>query len=373
MLNNDVQKWIKRLVILMFIIVLYFFLKYIGIIKALLDILVALVPLYIAIFVSWLMRPVAKFFHKKLKINYTISCVLAIILNILVVFGLIFSILPEIITQCLGFFSSLSTSIQKLFDSLIKVGLLKFDGDFFKEINGYLSEYNINLFSLIQKSLQIFQENGTDILNGIYASIVNVGNVLMQIVLGYLLAFYLMPDFSRYLDIFVRQFDEKKQEELKKDLVSISKTLRLYLKGLCLDALTLFLLIAVCISLVFGTKVSVISIFVFAFVAAIFNIIPYIGPIVGAIPLVLVIFQQTGLIGMISAIIIIFIVQVIESNVFYPKIVGDSINMRPVTLMTSLLICGSLLGLVGMFISTPLMAIIKIFLVKFKIINEEDI
>ena len=373
MFNNDVQKWVKRLVILLFVIVLYFFLKYIGIVKALLDILVALVPLYIAIFVSWLMRPVAKFLNQKLKINYTISCVIAIILNIVIVFGLIFSILPEIITQCLGFISSLSSSIQSLFESLTKVGIIKINDNFFKEINGYLGEYNISIWSLIQKSIEIFQVNGTELLNNIYASIINVGNVFMQIILGYLLAFYLMPDFSRYLDIFVRQFDQKKQEELRKDLVSISKTLRLYLKGLCLDALTLFLLLAVCISLVFGTKVSVISIFVFAFLAAIFNIIPYIGPFIGAIPLVLVVFQQTGLVGMITAIIIIFIVQVIESNVFYPKIVGDSINMRPVTLMTSLLICGSLLGLVGMFISTPLMAIIKIFLVKFKIVNEEDI
>ena len=112
---------------------------------------------------------------------------------------------------------------------------------------------------------------------------------------------------------------------------------------------------------------------VFSLIAALFNIIPYVGPIIGAIPLVLVVFQSYGILGIIGASILIFLAQFVESNIIYPRIMGNSINMHTVTLMVGLLVCSTLFGFVGMFISTPLLSIIKIFLVKFGVIGEDDL
>lgn len=375
-IDEGLQKWAKRLVILIFWLILIFFCQRIGVIKAILNVLVALTPLYIAIFVSWMMQPVARYLTDKWKIKYSVSCFLSIILMALVVCVLIFTIIPEVFFQIKGFINTLSTSITSLFNQLEQVGVFKKDSRFFTEIDQTLQQYNLSLDSIFSHGLDFVKNHSNYITDGINSTIgivQSVIGVIAQIGLGFLLSFYLMPNFSHYVNLVVKKVNKDKQKSFREDLTSISITLRKYLKGLLLDTVTLCIILSILTSIFFGAKIGIMTAIVFSLIAALFNIIPYVGPIIGAIPLVLVVFQSYGIPGIIGASILIFLAQFVESNVIYPRIMGNSINMHPVTLMVGLLVCSTLFGFVGMFISTPLLSIIKIFLVKFGVIGEDDL
>lgn len=375
-IDEGLQKWAKRLIILIFCLILFFFCQRIGVIKAILNVLVALTPLYIAIFVSWMMQPVARYLTDKWKIKYGVSCFLSIILMALVVCVLIFTIIPEVFFQIKGFINTLSTSITSLFNQLEQVGVFKKDSRFFTEIDQTLQQYNLSLDSIFSHGLDFVKNNSNYITDGINSTIgivQSVIGVITQIGLGFLLSFYLMPNFSHYVNLVVKKVNKDKQKSFREDLTSISITLRKYLKGLLLDTVTLCIILSILTSIFFGAKIGIMAAIVFSLIAALFNIIPYVGPIIGAIPLVLVVFQYYGIPGIIGASILIFLAQFVEANVIYPRIMGNSINMHPVTLMVGLLVCSTLFGFVGMFISTPLLSIIKIFLVKFGVIGEDDL
>lgn len=375
-IDEGLQKWTKRLIILIFCLILFFFCQRIGVIKAIINVFVSLTPLYIAIFVSWMMQPVARYLTDKWKIKYGVSCFLSIILMALVVCVLIFTIIPEIFFQIKGFINTLSTSITSLFNQLEQVGVFKKDSRFFTEIDQALQQYNLSLDSIFRHGLDFVKNNSNYITDGINSTIgvvQSVIGVITQIGLGFLLSFYLMPNFNHYVNLVVKKVNKDKQKSFREDLTSISVTLRKYLKGLLLDTVTLCIILSVLTSIFFGAKIGIMTAIVFSLIAALFNIIPYIGPIIGAIPLVLVVFQSYGILGIIGASILIFLAQFVESNIIYPRIMGNSINMHPVTLMVGLLVCSTLFGFVGMFISTPLLSIIKIFLVKFGVIGEDDL
>lgn len=375
-IDEGLQKWAKRLIILIFCLILFFFCQRIGVIKAIINVFVSLTPLYIAIFVSWMMQPVARYLTDKWKIKYGVSCFLSIILMALVVCVLIFTIIPEIFFQIKGFINTLSTSITSLFNQLEQVGVFKKDSRFFTEIDQALQQYNLSLDSIFRHGLDFVKNNSNYITDGINSTIgvvQSVIGVITQIGLGFLLSFYLMPNFNHYVNLVVKKVNKDKQKSFREDLTSISVTLRKYLKGLLLDTVTLCIVLSVLTSIFFGAKIGIMTAIVFSLIAALFNIIPYVGPIIGAIPLVLVVFQSYGILGIIGASILIFLAQFVESNIIYPRIMGNSINMHPVTLMVGLLVCSTLFGFVGMFISTPLLSIIKIFLVKFGVIGEDDL
>lgn len=375
-IDEGLQKWAKRLIILIFCLILFFFCQRIGVIKAIINVFVALTPLYIAIFVSWMMQPVARCLTDKWKIKYGVSCFLSIILMALVVCVLIFTIIPEIFFQIKGFINTLSTSITSLLNQLEQVGVFKKDSRFFTEIDQALQQYNLSLDSIFRHGLDFVKNNSNYITDGINSTIgvvQSVIGVIAQIGLGFLLSFYLMPNFNHYVNLVVKKVNKDKQKSFREDLTSISVTLRKYLKGLLLDTVTLCIILSVLTSIFFGAKIGIMTAIVFSLIAALFNIIPYVGPIIGAIPLVLVVFQSYGILGIIGASILIFLAQFVESNIIYPRIMGNSINMHPVTLMVGLLVCSTLFGFVGMFISTPLLSIIKIFLVKFGVIGEDDL
>ena len=87
--------------------------------------------------------------------------------------------------------------------------------------------------------------------------------------------------------------------------------------------------------------------------------IPVIGPIVGAIPPILLgLLQGTG--TMIQVIIFYVVVQQLDSHLVMPKLMGSIIEVHPVAIIAGVLIGGSLYGVIGMMIAVPTVAVLQI-------------
>ena len=94
--------------------------------------------------------------------------------------------------------------------------------------------------------------------------------------------------------------------------------------------------------------------------AAMFDIIPYFGPIIGATPAVMLAILESPWLTM-KVIILFVIIQQIEGNIIHPKIIGDNLGLHPLTVIFFVFVGGEVGGLVGMLLGVPLAAIGKVF------------
>jgi Predicted permease len=89
------------------------------------------------------------------------------------------------------------------------------------------------------------------------------------------------------------------------------------------------------------------------------NIIPYFGPIIGALPAVLIALLQSPSKALYTAIAL-FLIQQFESGILSPKITGESVDLHPVTVILALIAGEELFGMTGMILSVPIAAAIKV-------------
>ncbi len=98
--------------------------------------------------------------------------------------------------------------------------------------------------------------------------------------------------------------------------------------------------------------------FSLGFVVGLLNIIPYFGPILGFIPAVLMALTG-GIKPAILTLVVLVVVQQLESGFITPKVVGNSLGLHPLFIIISLLIGGKLFGLAGMILAVPVTGILK--------------
>lgn len=92
------------------------------------------------------------------------------------------------------------------------------------------------------------------------------------------------------------------------------------------------------------------------------NIIPYFGPLIGAVP-VLIIALLSSVNKAIIAVIIVFVLQFIEGNILSPYIAGKSLQMHPLFIIAALIIGGEAAGIIGLIVAVPILAILKIAII----------
>ena len=157
-------------------------------------------------------------------------------------------------------------------------------------------------------------------------------------------------------------------------VVRLNESLRSYVQGVLLVMTLVFITQAIGLTLS-GLQAPL----VFAFFCALTDIIPYFGPYIGAIPIVIVGFMMDPVVG-ICCVISIVVVQLLENNFYQPLIMGHTMKLHPVTIMIGLLIFQHFFGIIGMIVATPVIAALKIILtfinekidVYGKVIGEEE-
>jgi len=94
-------------------------------------------------------------------------------------------------------------------------------------------------------------------------------------------------------------------------------------------------------------------------VMMIFNMIPYFGPIIGAIPAVLIAAISQGLYPALWVALFILILQQVEGNIIAPRILGGSVGVSPFWVVFAIVVFGGLFGVWGMILGVPLLAAIR--------------
>lgn len=111
---------------------------------------------------------------------------------------------------------------------------------------------------------------------------------------------------------------------------------------------------------IFGVPMA----FTFGVLAFLLNFVPNVGPLVASLlPIPLIVLDPTGSIGwMVTAIGVTCTIQAISGNIVEPKLMGNSSDLHPVTILVALMFWGMMWGIIGMFLATPVTAALKIVL-----------
>ena len=349
-LSKKILKIMYGLFIILAIYVALKLFKELNIKSTLLVILKILTPIFIGIAVAWLFDPFVKKLKKK-GIKRSLGATIAYIIFIAILAIIIGSIIPILIEQINDFakslpsiFDSIKNWINDIFDKLNNIeGLdaMSMKDEVYKKVE----KIGIGLTSSLPELL----------INTVKSFFSGIGTFLIGLIIG----FYLLVGFDNANELMITWLPKRMQNDARDLLNEVNTSFRRFIKGAFYDCSLVFVVTSIGFMLV-GLKGALL----FGLFCGITNVIPYAGPYIGGIPAVIVGFSQGPLTGLLT-LLVIFVVQFLEGNLLQPVIMSKTTKLHPVTIMVGLLIFGHFFGIVGMVLSTPIIAAIKIIIIYF--------
>lgn len=111
--------------------------------------------------------------------------------------------------------------------------------------------------------------------------------------------------------------------------------------------------------------------FVLAAFVCLTNIIPYIGPLIGAAPAIVVALTISAKMVML-VVLINLIIQIVEGNILSPNIVGKSLHLHPILIIMALLAGEAIAGVIGMIVAVPILAVCKVVISRVALMLHES-
>ena len=333
-------------IIVLLILLSRLFIEY-KIFKILGEILSVISPLFIGFIIAWLIDPFIKKIIKisKNKIPRFVSSIIAYLVVIGVIIAMIVIISPQLANQIKDFAGNVPyilNDIKDWINNLFKT--LSVNGLNTKEISTEMTK----------KVIKITQSSTSEIANFMLQAGTGTINVLAKIILGVMVAFYLSLTFDKLNGKVEKKLPESWRDNYKELIKRINTSLRGYVGGVLIIMVIVFITQLIGFSMI-GLEAPII----FAMFCAITDIIPYFGPYIGAIPAVIVGFAESPIVGVMT-ILVIFICQQLENNIYQPIIMGKAMKLHPIVIMLGLLLFGHFFGILGMIIATPVIATIKV-------------
>ena len=303
-----------------------------------------LIPVLIAAFLYYLLNPLVAFLEKRCHLSRVIGSLLAVVGVIGFLVLVIFYLLPILINQLTSLINASQYFYREVQNWVTKLS----DNPAFRDLN-------------IQKTIQDLNLSYVDILqnilNGVTSSLGNVVSVLVNTVIILIMTpiflLYFLLDAHKLRPFIERTILKRDKLNISELLVDLNKTISKYISGISIDALIIFSLAFIGYSVI-GLRYALI----FAIFSGFANLIPYIGPTLGLIPMAIA-YAVLDPHKMIIALIYMLIVQQIDGNILYPRIVGGVMKVHPITIMILLLLASNIYGIVGMVVVIPIYSIIK--------------
>src|SRR5690625_449693 len=164
---------------------------------------------------------------------------------------------------------------------------------------------------------------------------------------------FMLKDHEKFLPFISSFFSGKKKNWIVKTIRDIDDVLSLYIQGQILIAFILAILLFIGYSIIdlnFALLLAVFALFM--------NVIPFFGPWIAFIPALTIGFFQDPILAIWVAVITL-IAQQTDSNLITPNVMGKTLNIHPLTIITVLLAAGNIAGLVGILLGIPAYAVIK--------------
>lgn len=313
-----------------------------------------IIYIVIAGILSLIARPIILFLRRKLKFPNSVAVIFTMMLMLGLLTGLILMFIPLVAEQG----KSLSLlEVDKLEQNVQEI---------VTQITSYFSSKGIDVFGEIKNVdfLAKFQE----IPNFLNTVLGTLGSLSVGLFSVLFISFFFMKDSQLLKKAVLTIIPNHTENRFSKSLETINDLLSRYFIGLIFQISILFVLYTI-ILLIFGINNAI----VIAFLCALLNLIPYVGPIIGAV--IMFVLSMTSNIGQdfqteilpttLYVMIGYFIAQLIDNFASQPIIFSKTTKSHPLEIFLIIIIGGLLFGVVGMITAVPIYTALKVILKEF--------
>jgi predicted PurR-regulated permease PerM len=286
-----------------------------------------------------------------------LAMAVSFLILILILVGIITLIVPNMVQAGQVLVKSIPEYGNKLRDFLTKL---------FKDypsIQSALSSSNVDWNDLINRILQISSKG----LSGLFSSTINImvstvnGVVALFVIVVF--AIYVLSEKERFVRLYHfftnLYLTPQKTSVISECLNTLYNTFKAFLVGECIEALILCGMCMIGMFILQMPYALMISIMV-----GVINMIPMVGAFIGGGIGVFLIFTVSPIKALVF-LVFLCIIQQIESNVFFPRIVGNKVGLPGIYVMITIVVGGSLAGVAGMILGVPLVASIYKLAVRY--------
>jgi predicted PurR-regulated permease PerM len=342
---NIQMKWFYRLgFLLLLFVVTYFFLKINMVWQPIFNIIfTVLFPFLVAGLITYLLHPLVEKIHE-MGIHRGLAVV--------IIYSLFFG--------GIGFalYKGIPVFVKQIRD--LAENLPYFANQYrywLESIQDQTSRWPMGLHERIEDGIVGFEKRLETLLSTVLTSMVNILNSLFVIAIIPFIAFYMLKDINVLKKAAWYLTPRKWRQQGILFLRDVNSSLGSYIRGQ--------LLVCVLIGTISAILFWVVKMnypLLLGFIIGVTNVIPYFGPVIGAIPAV-IIAATISVKMVIFVVIIIFALQFLEGNILSPLIVGKSLHMHPLMIMFALLAGGEVAGVIGLILAVPILAILKVAII----------
>jgi len=310
-----------------------------------------LIYIFIALILTLIVNPFKNFLLIKFKLKRTISSLLSVSLIISFFSSILLLFVPILKQQGKNLSLLDATGLR---DKIISIII---------EVVEYYEIKTITVINFFSE-LNLLNNQNIAFLADIFNFMVSqVGNFSIGLLSVLFITFFLLRDGDIILNHFLNQFPNKENKKILSSINKIESLLTRYFLGVLMQLSVIFILYYVML-LILGIENSL----AIAFICALLNIIPYLGPLIGF--LLMIIFSATNnieififdefLINSIWLFIGFSIVQIIDNIVLQPYIFSSSIKSHPLEVFLVIIFSGLLFGIIGLIFAIPVYTTIKV-------------
>ena len=337
-ITNGILNALKKIII--FLLIIYFF----YLIRPI------LIYLSISLVITIILSPLLLFLKTRLKFNNSIAAITSMSGLLLIIGLLIKSFIPLLVEQARNLSLLNSAELQNSVNNIIE----KYSDLYFNNDSNFI--INSKLFNQLDFSYI------TDLLNSIIASL---GSFSIGIFTIIFITFFFLKDSEIIINKIKLLIPKSIKSNVNKSISQINHLLSRYFLALIIQITILFILYLILLAIV-----GINNILIIAFLCALLNLIPYIGPLISGFLLTILTltnyididFGSVIITKTIYVVIGFVIVQAIDNFLIQPILFSKSVKSHPLEIFLVILVFGYIFGVTGLILAVPCYTIIKVIL-----------
>jgi predicted PurR-regulated permease PerM len=301
-----------------------------------------LIPFVVSGFFYYLLRPLVEYLSKKVKTSIAILLIYFVVGGIATIFFA--AVGPMLQTQMQTFI----TNVPSLVDGFVEqVNKLQEN----RLVAEYFTKNQVDLSAKLSEYLNHGAKAAGNYLSGLFTVMTNVVIVVTTVPI---VLYYMLTDGHKASKHILSWIPHQYRHEGRQVLDEIDAALSGFIRGRIIICFLLGVMVYIGFLLI-GLPYPLLL----AVAAMVLNLIPYIGPIIGAVPALIVAFIESPSM-IVRTLLVVIIAQQIDGNLLSPHIFGKSLDIHPLTIVVLLLVAGDVAGILGILLCIPVYLVAKI-------------
>jgi len=325
---------------LLVLLIIYFLIQLHPIFDMIFQFISSIVfPILMAGVLYYLLRPIRNFLEKRRFPRLLISSLL--LLFLIAVLSLVIGFIwPYVATQITEFNAEPQSKLIEVENRTIEfLNIFNFSSYTHEQLRDSLRIYLQWLANLFFKNL--------------FVTLSSIATFASYIIVTPFILFYLLKDDAKFARALDQKLPEIQKKNTQKVLRDVDKTLSSYISGQVTVAFFVGILIWIGYTII-GLPFAALL----AFIAFVFNLIPFCGPVISTIPAVIIGYEESPFMAL-QVLVVIGLTHLLDLNLISPRVVGNRLKIHPVTIILLLIASASTMGFVGLFLAVPLYAVLK--------------